>query len=55
MAPDAADALYQRVAQELRDLGLPVATGRFGAHMDIDMTCDGPVTLLVFTQDGTVL
>ncbi|MEM7154963.1 MAG: D-aminoacyl-tRNA deacylase [Myxococcota bacterium] len=55
MAPDAADALYQRVAQELRDLGLPVQTGRFGAHMHIEMTCDGPVTLLVFTQDGSVL
>lgn len=54
-APDRATALYERVAQRLRDKGLPVATGRFGAEMEIDMVCDGPVTLLVFTEDGRVV
>lgn len=54
-APEAAEALYERVAAELRALGLPVQTGRFGAMMEIDMLGDGPVTLLVFTHEGSVL
>lgn len=54
-APEAAEALYERVADELRTLGLPVQTGRFGAMMEIDMVGDGPVTLLVFTREGSVL
>ena len=54
-APAEAEALYLRVAEELRALGLPVQTGRFGAMMEIDMIGDGPVTLLVFTREGSVL
>lgn len=54
-APAAAEALYLRVADELRAHGLPVQTGRFGAHMEVESVGDGPVTLLVFTRDGTVL
>lgn len=54
-APELADPLYLRVAGELSDLGVPVQTGRFGAAMEIDMVGDGPVTLLVFTRDGSVL
>lgn len=53
--PEHAQPLYERVAQALREHGLPVATGRFGASMQVDMVGDGPVTLLVFTRDGTVL
>jgi D-tyrosyl-tRNA(Tyr) deacylase len=53
--PPRAEALYERVAQRLREAGLPVATGRFGAKMDVEMVGDGPVTLLVFTDDGRVL
>jgi D-tyrosyl-tRNA(Tyr) deacylase len=54
-APAAAEALYLRVADELRAQGLPVETGRFGATMEVESVGDGPVTLLVFTRDGTVL
>ncbi len=54
-APEQADALYQRVAQELQAAGLPVQTGRFGAKMEVELVNDGPVTLLVFTRDGAVL
>jgi len=53
--PAAAERLYLRVAQELAAQDLPVATGRFGASMAVELLNDGPVTLLVFTQDGTVL
>jgi D-tyrosyl-tRNA(Tyr) deacylase len=38
------------VVARLRDLGLEVATGRFGAEMQIDMTADGPVTVLVESE-----
>lgn len=55
LAPAAAEALYLRVAEELCAHGLPVQTGRFGAHMEVELVNDGPVTLLVFTRDGTVL
>ena len=30
---------------ELRELGVPVATGRFGAHMQVHLVNDGPVTI----------
>ena len=45
--PGLAAALYQRFVQELRALGLPVATGVFQAHMQVELTNDGPVTLLI--------
>jgi D-tyrosyl-tRNA(Tyr) deacylase len=32
--------------------GLPVATGRFGAHMDVDLVNDGPVTLVLTSGEG---
>lgn len=54
-APERAEPLYLQVADELRARGLPVQTGRFGARMEVELCNDGPVTLLVFTRDGTVL
>ncbi len=45
--PDVADRLYQSVVAELRGLGLHVETGRFQQHMDVTLTNDGPVTLLL--------
>jgi len=54
-APQLAQALYERVVAELRGANLLVETGRFGAKMEIDLVCDGPITLLVFTRDGAVL
>lgn len=44
---DVAEPLVDAVVQELRALGLEVATGRFGAMMDIDIHADGPFTVLV--------
>lgn len=43
----AAEPLVAAVVRELRAAGLVVATGRFGAHMDIDLHADGPVTILL--------
>jgi D-tyrosyl-tRNA(Tyr) deacylase len=53
-APARAEALYLRVADGLRDAGLPVATGRFGADMAVELVNDGPVTFLVVTKDGAL-
>lgn len=48
-----AEPLVDEVAARLRDAGVEVATGRFGAHMTIDMVADGPVTLLVESEPAS--
>lgn len=47
LAPQAADALVDHVVAHLRDRGVPVETGRFGATMSVQLTNEGPVTLLL--------
>jgi D-tyrosyl-tRNA(Tyr) deacylase len=54
-APARAEALYLRVAHGLRAAGLPVATGRFGAEMAVELVNDGPVTFLVVAKDGALV
>ncbi|MEM6326146.1 MAG: D-aminoacyl-tRNA deacylase [Bacteroidota bacterium] len=47
-APAEAERLYERVVARLADrLGRAVPTGRFGAHMEVHLVNDGPVTLLL--------
>lgn len=43
--PAQASALYEEFNAALRELGLAVGEGIFGAHMVIDLTNDGPVTI----------
>ena len=45
--PEVAVPLYERVAEVLRSKGLVVEMGRFGAHMNVNVANDGPVTLLM--------
>lgn len=45
--PETAIPLYEQFCRALRDRGLSVATGRFGAHMQVDIHNDGPVTLML--------
>lgn len=45
--PEEADALYEKVAAALQDRGIPLATGRFQTHMEVHLTNDGPVTILL--------
>lgn len=52
--PDLAERLYLRVADQLRQSGLPVATGRFGATMDVELVNNGPVTFLISASGGRV-
>lgn len=47
MAPDEAEKLYERFVELVRNSGLTVATGSFGAHMDIKFTNHGPVTIIL--------
>ncbi len=43
--PEVAIPRYERFIALLRERGVPVATGVFGAMMDVDLVNDGPVTL----------
>ena len=45
--PEQANRLYEVFCETLSALGLPVAKGIFGAHMDVDLTNDGPVTIVM--------
>jgi D-tyrosyl-tRNA(Tyr) deacylase len=45
--PEHAEPLYERFAQALRDLGVEVATGVFGARMAVELVNDGPVTIVL--------
>jgi D-tyrosyl-tRNA(Tyr) deacylase len=45
--PEAAEPLVDEVVRSLRELGAPVATGRFRADMQVELVNDGPVTLLL--------
>jgi D-tyrosyl-tRNA(Tyr) deacylase len=45
--PDVAQALVDRCAQLLQAAGVHVETGRFGAHMEVSLLNDGPVTILL--------
>ncbi len=46
--PELAVPLYEKfIARLTQDLGKPVQTGEFGAHMDVTLTNDGPVTIIM--------
>jgi D-tyrosyl-tRNA(Tyr) deacylase len=45
--PELAEALYERFAERLREIGIPVETGVFGARMQVELVNDGPVTIIL--------
>jgi D-tyrosyl-tRNA(Tyr) deacylase len=45
--PDQAQLLYEAFAATLRELGVPVETGVFGARMRLELVNDGPVTIVL--------
>lgn len=45
--PAAAERLYDLFCERLRGRGVPVQTGRFAARMAVELTNEGPVTLLL--------
>jgi len=44
-----AEPLVDEVVAQLRQRGIEVGTGVFGAHMDVSLTNDGPMTLVIET------
>ena len=46
-APDEAIPLYEAFVAALRERGVAVETGEFGAVMEVDLVNDGPVTLVI--------
>jgi D-tyrosyl-tRNA(Tyr) deacylase len=44
---EVAEPLYERFCAALRELGVPVQTGVFGARMEVALVNDGPVTLML--------
>ena len=46
-APEVAEPMVKRFVGRLRDAGHTVATGRFGAEMEVELVNDGPFTLLL--------
>lgn len=45
--PEHAELLYNQFVTALRQLGVHVETGEFGAMMDVELVNDGPVTLML--------
>lgn len=49
--PELGRELYEQFITVLREKGVRVATGRFGADMAVELTNDGPVTIMLDTAD----
>ncbi len=45
--PEQAEPLYERFCDALRELGVPVGAGVFGARMEVSLVNDGPVTIIL--------
>lgn len=45
--PAVAENLYNLFVSKVKDAGIPVETGKFGAYMEINTVLDGPVTILI--------
>ena len=45
--PEVAIPLYETFVNEVKALGVPAATGRFGAMMQVELVNDGPVTIII--------
>ncbi|WP_423445600.1 D-aminoacyl-tRNA deacylase [Kocuria sp. KSNUG] len=48
---DVSEPLFEEFVRALRGRGIPVETGRFGAHMEVSLVNDGPVTVLVDSDE----
>jgi D-tyrosyl-tRNA(Tyr) deacylase len=53
MRPELAQPLFERFAALVAQQGVPVATGVFRAHMEVTLTNDGPITLIVQSPIAT--
>lgn len=49
--PDIAKAMYEQFVKEFESLGVHTQIGEFGAHMDVDIHNDGPVTFILDSSE----
>ena len=49
--PELAEPLVEAFARALESMGINVARGRFGAHMQVELVNDGPVTIILDSAD----
>ncbi len=49
--PEEAEPVLDAFAEGLRQAGVPVLTGRFGAKMDVELVNDGPVTVVIDSEE----
>ena len=49
--PEVAEPLVEAFARALRDMGVAVQTGRFGARMAVELVNDGPVTIVLDSEE----
>lgn len=49
--PDHAEKLYEEFNEKLRNAGIKVETGIFGAMMDVALVNDGPVTIIIDSKN----
>ncbi|HOO62856.1 MAG TPA: D-aminoacyl-tRNA deacylase [Synergistaceae bacterium] len=50
--PEKAEKLYEEFVTYLKNLGISVETGSFGAEMEVSLCNNGPVTLIIETSGG---
>lgn len=51
--PEIAVPLYEKFGARVREAGVPTATGRFGAMMEVELVNDGPVTVIIDSPHAT--
>ena len=49
--PDKGEELYNKFIEECQKEGIEVQTGKFGAHMEIEFTNDGPTTIIIDSKN----
>ena len=49
--PEESRPLFNRFVEFVREMGLPVQTGQFGEHMLVELVNDGPVTIILDSQE----
>ncbi len=50
-APEAAEPLVEAFAESMREAGVPTQTGRFGAKMAVELVNEGPVTIVLDSEE----
>lgn len=50
--PEIAEKLYEKFIEKIKDQGIHTEKGIFGAHMEVSLVNDGPVTILIDSKKG---